>query len=127
MSNQGLAARMTLMPAQTRIAELEAENDRLRQIVESDDNGKAIAEYEWDRANKLAEENARLRGMLPQGVPGLSWVNPAPHAAAPAVVSLTTRTVQIRDCACCCDQPTVPPDCPACKGVGGFGMVAIVR
>ena len=39
----------------------------------------------------------------------------------------------IRDCACCSDQPTVPPDCPACHGAGGFtryqiadGMIAKV-
>ncbi|KQP31408.1 hypothetical protein [Methylobacterium sp. Leaf100] len=25
-----------------------------------------------------------------------------------------------RNCACCADQPTVPPDCPACHGAGGF-------
>jgi hypothetical protein len=25
-----------------------------------------------------------------------------------------------RDCACCSDQPTVPSDCPACHGAGGF-------
>jgi len=25
-----------------------------------------------------------------------------------------------RNCACCADQPTIPPDCPACHGAGGF-------
>lgn len=28
--------------------------------------------------------------------------------------------VVLRNCACCCDQPAVPPNCPACKGAGGF-------
>jgi hypothetical protein len=35
-----------------------------------------------------------------------------------------TRVV-VRDCACCSDQPTVPPDCPACKGVGGFTTILV--
>lgn len=26
----------------------------------------------------------------------------------------------LRNCACCSDQPIVPPDCPACHGAGGF-------
>lgn len=45
-------------------AALREENARLREIVESDHDGKAIAEYEWERANKLAADNAALRQRL---------------------------------------------------------------
>lgn len=31
------------------------------------------------------------------------------------------QVLRVRNCACCCDQPSIPPDCPACKGAGGFG------
>ena len=31
-----------------------------------------------------------------------------------------TKSFIVRDCACCSDQPTVPPGCPACHGAGGF-------
>lgn len=42
-------------------------------------------------------------------------------AATPTAVIHQAALFVARDCAICCDQPTVPFDCPACKGRGGFG------
>ena len=54
-----------------------------------------------------------------------------PSGSSIATASAEPKSFILRDCACCYDQPTVPPYCPACHGAGGFtryhiadGMIA---
>jgi len=53
----------TLTASQAERERLKGEVERLEKIVLADEP-KAIADYEWERANKLAEENATLRKAL---------------------------------------------------------------
>lgn len=41
-------------------------------------------------------------------------------------LSSNARRVVVRDCANCSDQPTIPPDCPSCKGAGGFTTMHVL-
>jgi hypothetical protein len=44
----------------------------------------------------------------------------APVGSPVVTAGAVLKSFIVRDCACCSDQPTVPPDCPACHGAGGF-------
>jgi hypothetical protein len=85
----------------------EAETARLRAALEDADN-RAIA-----RILAMSDEEV-LSGVSPEKLAALM-------AERDAACARARQGFVIRDCACCSDQPMIPPDCPACKGRGGFG------